>query len=184
VHHLPREVLQKRDSHHTSIKFQFGVITWVHELFKWPLYLNKCFVVQDMGVLGLLYIFRKCRHDGWVWLVNLIWYFCKLFFIYCTQNCIFKCVIPILFISALHLLYLDVLYSVEYNVFILNELYSHPSEQNPWNAGHKNNFTSTLCYSIFLVLQDLNICNHLLLFTPIEMSIKAIFTCIHNEMHV
>jgi len=43
VHCLPRKVLQKRDHHCTSTKFQLGVIRWVHELFKRPLYLEKCY---------------------------------------------------------------------------------------------------------------------------------------------
>jgi hypothetical protein len=38
VHCLPREVLWKKNHHHTSTKFPHGVIRWVHELSKWPLY--------------------------------------------------------------------------------------------------------------------------------------------------
>jgi hypothetical protein len=34
VHLLPREVLRKRDRHHTSTKFQLRVIRWVYELCK------------------------------------------------------------------------------------------------------------------------------------------------------
>jgi hypothetical protein len=37
VHRLAREVLKKRDHHHTSTKFWFGVMRWVHELCKRPL---------------------------------------------------------------------------------------------------------------------------------------------------
>jgi hypothetical protein len=40
VHHLPREVLRKRDHHRTSTKFWLGVIRWVHELGKWPSYME------------------------------------------------------------------------------------------------------------------------------------------------
>jgi hypothetical protein len=29
-----------KESHHTSIKFQLGVIRWVHKLFKWALLLH------------------------------------------------------------------------------------------------------------------------------------------------
>jgi hypothetical protein len=38
VHHLPREVLRKRDRHRTSTKFRLRVIRRVHELFKRPSY--------------------------------------------------------------------------------------------------------------------------------------------------
>jgi hypothetical protein len=38
VHRFQREVLRKRDLHHTSTKFRLGVIRWVHELFKQPSY--------------------------------------------------------------------------------------------------------------------------------------------------
>jgi hypothetical protein len=40
VHRLPREILQKRDSHRTSTKFRLGVIVRVHELFKRPSYVS------------------------------------------------------------------------------------------------------------------------------------------------
>jgi hypothetical protein len=35
---LPREVLRKRDRHRTSTEFRLGVIRWVHEICKRPLY--------------------------------------------------------------------------------------------------------------------------------------------------
>jgi hypothetical protein len=36
VHHFPKEVLQKRDHHYTSTKFQLRVMRSVHKLCKWP----------------------------------------------------------------------------------------------------------------------------------------------------
>jgi hypothetical protein len=40
VHRLPREVLPKRDRHHTSTKFRLGLIKWVYELCKRSSYLQ------------------------------------------------------------------------------------------------------------------------------------------------
>jgi hypothetical protein len=39
AYHLPREVLQKRDSHCNSTKSWLGVIEWVHKCCKWLLYI-------------------------------------------------------------------------------------------------------------------------------------------------
>jgi hypothetical protein len=33
---------KETDCHHTSTKFQLGVIRWVHEICKWPSYIYIC----------------------------------------------------------------------------------------------------------------------------------------------
>jgi len=61
VYCLPREVLRKRDHHCISTKFWLGVIRWVHELFKRPLY-NKMFCpLNSMCPIFYIFWFSKNR---------------------------------------------------------------------------------------------------------------------------
>jgi hypothetical protein len=53
MHHLPREVLGKRDRHRTSTKFRLGIIRWVHELFKRLSYFY--FFTQRTETVGILH---------------------------------------------------------------------------------------------------------------------------------
>jgi hypothetical protein len=63
VHRLPREVLRKRDRHHTSTNFRLGVIRWVHELFKRPrIFANWFLKLLGTGVGGV--DTQKRSHTG------------------------------------------------------------------------------------------------------------------------
>jgi hypothetical protein len=58
VHHLPREVLRKRDRHRTSIKFRLRIIRWVPELFKRPSQLSV-----PVAVAATVAVTWKVRQD-------------------------------------------------------------------------------------------------------------------------
>jgi hypothetical protein len=75
VHHLPKEVLQKRDCHHTPTKFWLRVIRWVHVANSLPTY-----KVSEKS-LSVVNFYLYCAGSG-KWFkkshVGLIWHTCLL----------------------------------------------------------------------------------------------------------
>jgi hypothetical protein len=68
VHHLAREIIRKRDCHRTSTKFRLGVISWVHELFKRPLYVIKSYTRAYTHIITKILSFLLVEHtnlDQW-----------------------------------------------------------------------------------------------------------------------